>query len=77
MTDTLFPRNLYISPGKIKTNNEKTYDTVLVENDTEMKAAMKSGYIDSYYDALNKKVKKTKSVAPTEKVDTTFEDDDF
>ena len=47
LNQILFPRNLYISPGKISINNNKTYDTVFVENETEMKAAVKEGYIDS------------------------------
>jgi hypothetical protein len=53
VADGRFPRNLYKSPGDIQVNKDKSYDTVLVESEDEMKAALKKGYVDSYYDALN------------------------
>ena len=75
-----FPRNLYISPGEIKTNNEKTYDTVLVENEEELKAAVKAGYIDSYYDALHgtkEAIEAEKKKNPFKRVKKEIEEDDF
>lgn len=42
------PRNLYMSPGKIRLNSKLTYDTVLVSTKEEYSAAIKAGYIDDF-----------------------------
>lgn len=47
-----YPRNLYKSPGKIKWNSKKTYDTVLVNSDEEYSKAVDNGFIDSFQEAL-------------------------
>lgn len=51
----IFPRNLYKSPGSLVWGSEKqnkTYDTVLVENEEGMEIAFKEGYIDDFDKAL-------------------------
>jgi hypothetical protein len=50
-----FPRNLYKSPGSLQWGSkkqDKSYDTVLVENDSEYEEALEAGYLDSFNDAL-------------------------
>lgn len=47
-----FPRTLYKSGGPNKWGKGKTYSTALVEDEAELKAATKAGYIDSFHDAL-------------------------
>lgn len=53
--EILFPRNLYKSPGEIQwgsKDSEKSYDTVLVNDEDEYNKEIKLGYIDSFHEAL-------------------------
>ncbi len=53
--ETRFPRTLYTSPGKIKWGSKsenKSYDDVIVNDEDELAAAEKAGYVDSFHDAL-------------------------
>jgi len=77
-----FPRNVYISPGDIEGNLGVTYGTILVENEEELKAALKEGFMDSFEEAT-KVVKKTPLTVKkelskkVEKEEPAFEEDDF
>ena len=62
--DVLFPRNLYKSPGSIpwgSKKQDKSYDTVLVENEEGYKEAIREGYIDNFHEALFEKGEKNAS----------------
>lgn len=55
MSKTKYPRTLYKSPGNLvwKSNGvKKTYDSLLVNNSEEQKAAEQMGYADDFSKAL-------------------------
>lgn len=78
-----FPRNVYVSPGSIKGNHGKTYDTIIVKDDSELKDALAEGYVDSFYDALfpkeEVKVKTKKAVKKSvvDREEIVLDRDDF
>jgi hypothetical protein len=48
----IFPRTLYKSGGPFKWGKGKNYSSILVEDEDELKAAIKTGFIDSFQEAL-------------------------
>ena len=56
-----FPRNLYKKGGPLVWGKkEHTYSTVLVENESEFKEAVKAGYLDDFSAAIFGKVEEPK-----------------
>jgi hypothetical protein len=50
-----YPRTLYKSPGTqvlVSKRVRYTYDSLIVNNETEQDAAEEMGYIDSFHDAI-------------------------
>ena len=48
----IFPRNVYKKGGPLTWSNKVNYSTELVSNETEYKAALKSGFIDNFSEAI-------------------------
>ena len=49
---SMFPRNVYKKGGNIKWSNGCFYSTEYVENEIEYKAALKSGFVDNFSEAI-------------------------
>ena len=80
MSDEMFPRNMYKSPGELKTNHGKTYDTVLVSSEDDVKDALAKGYVDSFKDALEGKAPEPveeEVIESPEGAELSFDEDDF
>lgn len=69
--EDVYPRNLYKKDGPEvlhSAGEAYKYSKVLVENDSDMKVALKEGYVDDFASIMSEE-------APKE--DNNFEDDDF
>jgi len=49
---SMFPRNVYKKGGNLKWSNGCFYSTEYVENEAEFNAALKSGYVDDFSEAI-------------------------